>query len=764
MGLFDSLARNIGSGIADLIKRPDGAFPDVTAFPTNIAQGAASLARNAISSASTTALSALGLNSATVSPTSKLTPVQRGQMNVLENFASYTTLFTLACLKPEEINNPFIYRNSSFGMKQVVFSSAGRFDAARAGTAYGSPEYFVNNVEITSVVTGTPQAGSSNSVKFSFEVYEPYSMGLLLQSLQVAATSAGYANYLNSANFVLVMEFVGYDQNGTLFKGATPKFFPIKLTNTSFSVTESGSIYKMEAVPSNHVGFSTVHNTLFNDISITGSTVKDLLSGSERSLTIVLNEFEEKLVREGQKEIPDRYEVHFPETSDSPIPGVEPSSGDSKATVNSSNKTVIGKKAILGFDPTEFGDNTIGSASFNFQIDSGGNYVAPKASESYDEKTGKVDRDKVTIEPNVRTFQYSKDQTLVEIIQQSVLESDYAAKALSGKNLDGNGRLQWFRVDVQVQLLEYDNKRQDYAKRIIYRVLPYKLHVGFFTNPNAAPPGYEELIKSIVKQYNYIYTGQNNDLLKFDIQLNNAFYTAIAPTAPHEAGRVANSDVQTSGEPKIVEQTINTGEAGTEAATAETGGRPAKPASTIKLPFGGSGNLTPEQVVANTFHTAFLQSAKSEMVNIDVDILGDPFWLMDSGYGGYFAGPGMSEQVTSDDTANYEMGDIYIYIRFRTPIEPKEQNGDYMFIEGEDSPFSGIYKVTQVASKFVDGTFKQSMKCTRMPLQPNDFDNKLSINKETTEMYKSDKEVRQPSTPYEDQDGTTESDTGVYDA
>lgn len=763
--MFDSIietaSRNLGSFVADVIKRPDGVIPDAIAQPTNIVQGAAKIAQDAISSASSNAIAALGLNSATVKPSSSSnSPKQRGIQNPLENFASYTTLFTLAALKAgQETNNPFSYRNSSFGLKQVVFSSAGRYDSARAGTAYGTPEYFVNNFEILSSVTGSQQTGSSNTTKFSFEVYEPYSLGMFLQSLQVAATAAGYANYLAGAYFVLILDFVGYDQDGNIYKGAKSKYFPIKLTNTSFSVNEGGSVYKVDAVPFNHSGFSTVHNTLYNDISITGSTVKDLLSGDERSLTYVLNEFEEKQVREKQKGIPDRYEVHFPETSSSPIPGVDPGSGGSRATVNSSNQKVIGLKAVLGFDPTEFGDNTIGSASFNFKIDSGGNYVTPKAEDVYDPKTGKVDRDKVTIEPEVRTFQYSQGQTIVELIQQCILESNYAAKALSGKNLDETGRINWFRVDIQMQLLEYDEVRQDYAKRIIYRVMPYKLHASLFTNPSAEPPGYDQLMQTIVKQYNYIYTGQNNDLLKFDIQLNNAFYTAAAATAPHDSGRVANQDQKGSGEEKVVKQVRAEGESGAAAAAGETGGLPAKPSSdAIKLPFGGSGNLTAEQVVANNFQVAFLQSAKSELVMIDAEILGDPYWLMDSGMGGYFAGPGSSDQVTADETADYETGDTYIYIRFRTPIEPKEQSGDYLFVNQEDSPFSGIYRVTQVSSKFSDGTFKQSLKCSRMPLQPSDFDSKQTINKETSLMYQQGKEVKPSSSPVEEEDGTKSSD------
>ena len=91
-------------------------------------------------------------------------------------------------------------------------------------------------------------------------------------------------------------------------------------------------------------------------------------------------------------------------------------------------------------------------------------------------------------------------------------------------------------------------------------------------------------------------------------------------------------------------------------------------------------------VVANNFHKAFLESSQAEMVKISAEIIGDPYWMVDSGMGGYFAGPGETEQITEDGTANYEAGDTFIYIRFRTPIEPKEEEEEYKRKERQNTP------------------------------------------------------------------------------
>jgi hypothetical protein len=67
----------------------------------------------------------------------------------------------------------------------------------------------------------------------------------------------------------------------------------------------------------------------------------------------------------------------------------------------------------------------------------------------------------------------------------------------------------------------------DYAKKITYRVVPYYVHQSIFSNPSSAPVGYSELMKTVVKEYQYIYTGQNVDVLKFDININNLFYAGL---------------------------------------------------------------------------------------------------------------------------------------------------------------------------------------------------------------------------------------------
>ena len=418
MAWFDS--------ITDAIRKPDG---------TNIVQNVVGNALNAGSALRSTFLnparaidSIVGGASSLLQDTTKTSANIEAQLtnvipNPLEKYASYAPLWTLACLTPAQFNNPASYRNSPNDLKYVVFSSAGRFDSNRVKTAYGSPEFFVNNFSMNAVISANTQTGNSNAIKFSFDIYEPYSMGLLLQSMQVAAVNAGYVNYLQNAPFVLRLDIQGYDDVGNIYTAVKPKFFTLKLVSCKFSVNEGGSTYKVEGIPWNHQGFADATNITYTDISISGTTGKgtaeggfepgtvgDLLVTGEKSLCRTINENEKRLVEEKKILFPDVYEIQFPDNTYEMFTG-NPPLEEKKATVNpnaAEKKTILGTNLAPNLGGAgNYGNNPIGKSSFGFSQSSGGTFVPKRNGDVRDEKTGIVKRDKMAIDPKSRTFQFS---------------------------------------------------------------------------------------------------------------------------------------------------------------------------------------------------------------------------------------------------------------------------------------------------------------------------------------------------------------------
>jgi hypothetical protein len=107
---------------------------------------------------------------------------------------------------------------------------------------------------------------------------------------------------------------------------------------------------------------------------------------------------------------------------------------------------------------------------------------------------------------------------------------------------------------------------------------------------------------------------------------------------------------------------------------------------------------------------------------------------------------------------NYEGGNVFVYLTFRTPSDIDEETGLYQFpTAGKESPFSGIYRVTQCENTFSDGLFKQKLKCVRQPGQSQDYgkSNPNQISNLAVDKLKSlattiTKAVPQKSTPAEE--------------
>ncbi len=640
-------------------------------------------------------------------------------MNPLENFASYNALWTMAALDPEQYNNPISIRDNPQSLKNVIFSSAGRYNAQRVRIGGRiAPEYYVNSFTMNSIITPTKKTGNTNALGFNFEVFEPYSMGLFLQSLQVAALNAGYVNYLDNCPYLLQLDFLGFNEKGDSYVVKNlSRFFIVKLTGITFDTTESGSNYKMDFIPHNHQGFNNIINTTFTDIRIQGGTIKDLLVEGENSLSVALTKESKRMADNGQYAKPDTYVITFPKADQ------------------------------------ESGDNIIGQTSMGYDMTRGGSYTYGKESEVIS-PDGRVRKSEITIDPSSRAFQFAQGQTITDMITEIILASEYGKKTL--ENIKSNGQVDWFRIGVKILLGEYDVVRNDYQKTIIYEVFPYKVHSSIFLKPNAAGTGYTELQKAIAKKYSYIYTGANNDLLKFEMKFDTTFYTAISPGLKEES---ASTDAAQNAGADVVQQKVVNQPTARAVLSKTASPKIAKDGTVLAYTPGGANNDEVANAVARDFQNAILNS-NTDLIEMEFEILGDPYWLIDSGVGNYFS-PAAKDNpaVTIDGGMVYETSQVYIYVTFKTPVDIDEASGLYDFTDALESPFSGIYMVTEVKSYMSsDAVFKQTISCIRMKGQPSDFDDKQSGTPEDSKPAKTTGEVTSssvgdPSTP----DATNES-------
>ena len=222
------------------------------------------------------------------------------EKNALHDFASFNTIFTLSCLTRGEIASPGeTYRAS--GPANVIFQSGGT-SGNKVTTEYesaigGKLEYYVDNVQIEALCVPNTKSRSTNATYIEFTVHEPYSMGLFLQTCQIAAVMSGFKNY-QRAPYLLTMEYVGFGDDGQPIKSAGQNLrreFPLRLTNITFEVTANGTVYTVEGIPWNEQGYLDDKTAIPVDVAITGDTIEKLIQSGPQSLVTILNGHYEEL-------------------------------------------------------------------------------------------------------------------------------------------------------------------------------------------------------------------------------------------------------------------------------------------------------------------------------------------------------------------------------------------------------------------------------------------------------------------------------------
>ena len=145
--------------------------------------------------------------------------------NPLHSFASVNHQMTLAILDAQEVNfTGLVVRN---GPKYPVAQTAGR--VGRDPTAFGkiglNLELLIDNLNIEAVVAPTPQNRQAQATNITFDVIEPFSIGVFFQAMKIQAIKAygPDADYL-TVPFALIIDFKGYDDEGNVSRNDKKQF------------------------------------------------------------------------------------------------------------------------------------------------------------------------------------------------------------------------------------------------------------------------------------------------------------------------------------------------------------------------------------------------------------------------------------------------------------------------------------------------------------------------------------------------------------
>lgn len=662
-------------------------------------------------------------------------------INPLHNYSSYMCNFTLAAVRKTDANEPMSYMEKLdliilktggkgtdglstkvSGVTRVIGTQQEVEDTEIEGRAIartkniyetdftgeqlvenfnakspGRFDMFIDNVEVETIMGPNEASGATTATSIKFDVIEPYSINGFIEALHVSAVAAGYLTY-TQASYVLKMEFKGYPYDKPLSDPEvvpnSTRYFLLGFANIEVDITEKGTRYKCRALPFNEKVLGQP-NVIKAPISMSGNSVQDILKSLFTNLNNQISNDDKKSKSDNRvASKSDTYEVKFPTRNK-----------DGSFNYNEVNE--IGKANLISIDRsnklfrfTDPGDKSQGVRNA-YKI------------------VGEPTKGKETPETAEMQVQFRENSRIHEIITSIIRDSEYLKNKLKNlkQNLDEYGFLDYFMIKTEVKNSEeFDTVTRKPFQNYTYTIIPYKIHFTRIPEYASQKIDVSNYINIVLKDYNYIYTGQNSDITNFKINFNSLYFEAIPraladndqPSSRFSDAERTKSDRNSSGtDPVVVKKEI----VGTPMLRAsdlptsvqQRGGNASQPSD------------DPYQVLARNMHEAVVNSQAS-MVTGELDIIGDPFYLIQGGIGNYNPKySAQSERMNELGDANHLYGEVLIRIIFKNPvgIQSLADGGLYAFND-ELVPFAGIYRVNKVQNTFSDGVFKQRLFIIRM--------------------------------------------------
>lgn len=644
--------------------------------------------------------------------------------NVLDKYASFNYIFTWSTLNRDELNSPktilsnpphdIIAKSGGIGDQGrfTPFNSAGRVASADAPLA--QLDRFINTLRPESiklageankiltrahdlffetvVIQGNNGANEERKLinlnKVDLTMTEPFGV-TLFEKLRAAAFNNGYRDHIDCP-FLLTIEFRGYDNRGNPLEVVTARKIPIKVSTITMEVNAGGTQYEVSTIVQPELAmtdrFMYTRGTggMFTDAKQKISTKLDdrarTLSGTLQILAENLNEQLTVEVNMGLREnlgTVDRYVIDT-------APGVFQQ---------------IGGRANSPRD-------SLGLSKYKFSI-------RPNMS------IAQVIQDLVLQTKEYRNINDIVDKYWKDLSRVQELEGQVSTADLKG--MMPPEMVPWFKIRTSIYNTEaFDQITKQHAKVIHFRVIPWSVHIMNFAVPGLSAGKYWG--QRVKKAYNYIYTGENTQILDLKLNYNYAYWQ---PTLFDGSDAASARDKNNLS---LIELSRKYGNKGVDFP------EPLLPLRNYPSSVKNSDPAT-EGENSRTQVDGFMEyltNPLSNMVNVEMTIMGDPCFIGQDNVlpMGNVSQAEPGTQVTETAPAprgalydenlgsfNFDQGECFVSLDFRFPTDISERQGVMDFKGLENVAFSGLYKVNKVTSTFAQGKFTQSLEMMRFDQQ-----------------------------------------------
>lgn len=693
------------------------------------------------------------------------------QPNVLDRFASYTYRASVYLMSPEQVERYVNTQKRSVANYQLLFQSGGAPTNVSGFTGAGSSagggqssaafsfndprrtdrvqgitvdtgrnpafdlDFYIDSITIKSNLLGKATGAAHSQAELKFTVVEPYGITLIdriYRAVQdLAPQYSGAVNY-QAAHFLMVIRFYGYDINGNLqtVGAADPrtgltdpnavveKFIPFQIAKINWSVKSSTTTYDFVCTPlGNYIASGSRRGVIPYDMSLSASTVKDILIGSQKftsntaannspgaattqasvraidnaidaaaaapapakanaakqanqtsssGLINAMNEFIASLTTGSNPiyEIPDIYEVVF-------VPGAE--------AIRDATIVLPGAKKEAK------------QSSSNLQPQQNASAINPKTQAK---------------NTTSKALTFVAGQPIVQILDDLIRNSSYVynqqltvVDAESDEEIPNPKALgkpvNWFQISFKAVPLQYDKLRNDWAYKITYYISPYTIDNY---DSKYFPIG---KFRGVHKSYPYWFTGGNSAIIDYSEELNAAYNMLVSGSNPQNSQMETLRRNQANSMEEMVFYTYSprSGQSGQQ-----TGGRGTEP-------------------MANLADSLYTPDPK---VNCKLRIIGDPGWIQQGSLSGGLSERSFTElSFLPDGTINYDAEQVMFEVTWQRPDDYDTYTG--LAKTGANSKYpkkSRVYNAISVISEFRQGKFEQTVEGTLFSLPKPDGSNK----------------------------------------
>ena len=640
--------------------------------------------------------------------------------NSLHQFASYNSLFTLSALSQRDLEDTptllkskahdIIVRSSGIGADVNQSSPATDLAKATEGTTLNkrqkealfksrrtlgrNRDLYIRNVTMNSIPGLNDKRRLTSVTQISMEIIEPAGI-TLLERIRGAAVNNGFLDHLD-APFLLTIDFKGFDELGkqasTKDSQNMKRLIPVKLVDMQMDVTQAGTVYTVKAIPYNE--FAYVNRFNYPRTAGTLSPDGKRLSDVFKALEELLNKQNEDEKKTGLAEKPDVYTITFDSK------GIN----DAFITTENLEQQGMATQGATGADAGFYVANELAVPPDYMKINSA-NAITKileeimKGHPAYSDKKFDQWKKKVDRTLNVAQFKGGAEGVL-DAAQDFYFD--------------------YFKIRASVVPVEgdFDNIRAMDRKKINYHVEPYKIHAYSLSIPGVSTG--QNFRNFVFKTYNYIFTGDNVDVMDLNINYKVAYFQS----------RLKDFEATEDRKNKI-ENASDKATGGTNATDHNTDGNllTRSHADTNKSEGTAKTGGTPTQL------DSFLDSLThpmADMVNVRMEILGDPAWISQSQFiplnaknfargAGKASDPDIGywrrnkDRIWNSDLRCYntDVAEPIIMLNFRMPTDLNDQTGVYELQTDQSAEFSGLYRVVQVEHNFVDGKYTNVLNLTR---------------------------------------------------